>query len=276
MTMTVVNRGETPIAAIDRMSLVLDAFDGKTPLTMVQIVHRTGLPRSSVHRMLERLVHLRWLRRKGFDYELGTRLVELGSLALHQGRIHQAALPLLRSLQRATGLVVHLAILDGPDILCLERIGDQLSDLVHTSIGSRVPAQCTAVGKAILAESDSTELDFTARQTRFSIPSAQQLAVELTKTRERGVAIDREEALLGIGCVAAAIGSPGQPVAAVSVCGPIDRIALDQRLAAPVRITASRIWRNIEYGPRQPAPQAVPGATLRRVGPPRSASWAHA
>ncbi|BCJ81682.1 putative transcriptional regulator, IclR family protein [Mycolicibacterium sp. TY81] len=251
MTTTVVNRGETPIAAIDRMSLVLDAFDGKTPLTMVQIVHRTGLPRSSVHRMLERLVHLRWLRREGFDYELGTRLVELGSLALHQGRIHQAALPLLRSLQRATGLVVHLAVLDGSDVICLERIGDHLTDLVHTSVGNRVPAHCTALGKAILAESDCTEVDFSSRQTRFSITGTQQVAVELAKTRERGVAFDREESLLGIGCVAAAIGLPGQPLAAVSVCGPIDRITLDQRLAAPVRITASRIWRNMEFGPHQ-------------------------
>ncbi|MCX8560518.1 IclR family transcriptional regulator [Mycolicibacterium mucogenicum] len=275
MTTTVVSRGETPIAAIDRMSLVLDAFDGKTPLTMVQIVHRTGLPRSSVHRMLERLVHLRWLRREGFDYELGTRLVELGSLALHQGRIHQAALPLLRSLQRATGLVVHLAVLDGSDVICLERIGDQLSDLVHTSVGNRVPAHCTAVGKAILAESDCTDVDFTAQQTRFSITGAQQLTTELTKTRERGVAFDREESLLGIGCVAAAIGLPGQPLAAVSVCGPIDRITLDQRLAAPVRITASRIWRNIEFGPHhrtsQPL-QAIPHPSLRRVAPPRPMS----
>lgn len=103
----------------------------------------------------------------------------------------------------------------------------------------------------MLAESDCTEVDFSRRQTRFSITGAQQLAVELAKTRERGVAFDREESLLGIGCVAAAIGLPGQPLAAVSVCGPIDRITLDQRLAAPVRITASRIWRNMEFGPHQ-------------------------
>ena len=105
---------ETPSAVIDRVSLVLDAFDGPGRLTLAQIVRRTGLPRSSAHRMLERLVQLRWLRRNGRDYELGMRLVELGSLAVHQDRLHRAAIPLLHDLHRATGLVVHLAVLDGP------------------------------------------------------------------------------------------------------------------------------------------------------------------
>lgn len=84
---------ETPTAVIDRISLVLDAFDGPGRLTLAQIVRRTGLPRSSAHRMLERLVQLRWLRRSGRDYELGMRLVELGSLAVHQDRLVRAATP---------------------------------------------------------------------------------------------------------------------------------------------------------------------------------------
>ena len=116
----------TPSAVIDRISLVLDAFDGPGRLTLAQIVRRTGLPRSSAHRMLERLVQLRWLRRSGRDYELGMRLVELGSLAVHQDRLVRAARPLLGELHRATGLVVHLAVLDGPDVVYLEKVGDRL------------------------------------------------------------------------------------------------------------------------------------------------------
>ena len=115
----------TPSAVIDRISLVLDAFDGPGRLTLAQLVRRTGLPRSSAHRMLERLVQLRWLRRSGRDYELGMRLVELGSLAVHQDRLVRAARPLLDELHRATGLVVHLAVLDGPDVVYLEKIGDR-------------------------------------------------------------------------------------------------------------------------------------------------------
>ncbi len=145
---------ETPSAVIDRISLVLDAFEGPGRLTLAQIVRRTGLPRSSAHRMLERLVQLRWLRRSGRDYELGMRLVELGSLAVHQDRLVRAAAPLLGELHRATGLVVHLAVLDGPDVVYLDKIGDRALGAIPTRVGGRQPAHCTAVGKAILAYCD--------------------------------------------------------------------------------------------------------------------------
>ena len=147
---------ETPSAVIDRVSLVLDAFDGPGRLNLAQIVRRTGLPRSSAHRMLERLVALRWLRRNGRDYELGMRLVELGSLAVHQDRLHRAAMPLLHDLHRATGLVVHLAILDGSDVVYLEKIGDRMMAAIPTRVGGRQPAHCAAVGKAMLAYREDT------------------------------------------------------------------------------------------------------------------------
>ncbi|MCA2257473.1 IclR family transcriptional regulator [Mycobacterium avium] len=253
---------ETPTAVIDRISLVLDAFDGPGRLTLAQIVRRTGLPRSSAHRMLERLVQLRWLRRSGRDYELGMRLVELGSLAVHQDRLVRAAGPLLGELHRATGLVVHLAVLDGPDVVYLDKVGDSPLAPIPTRVGGRQPAHCTAVGKAMLAyREEATDLDLGARPTKYSISSAPQLAAELAKVRAHGVAFEREESLLGFGCVAAPIGGPGEAAAAVSVCGPLQRMALDQRLAAPVRMTAMGVWRNVEGGPQRVAP------TLQRLRP---------
>lgn len=259
---------ETPTAVIDRISLVLDAFDGPGRLTLAQIVRRTGLPRSSAHRMLERLVQLRWLRRSGRDYELGMRLVELGSLAVHQDRLVRAAGPLLGELHRATGLVVHLAVLDGSDVVYLEKVGDRMIGAIPTRVGGRQPAHCTAVGKAILAYRDEeTDVDLGTRLTRYSISSAPQLAAELAKVRARGVAFEREESLLGFGCVAAPIGGPGEAHAAVSVCGPLKGMTLDQRLAAPVRMTAMGIWRNVEGGPQRVAPTLQP---LRPLLPMRS------
>src|SRR6478609_10781224 len=201
--MTVAVESTTPSAVIDRVSLVLDAFDGPGRLTLAQVVRRTGLPRSSAHRMLERLVQLRWLRRNGRDYELGMRLVELGSLAIHQDRLVRAATPLLHELHRATGLVVHLAVLDGTDVMYLEKIGDRMIAAIPTRVGGRQPAHCTAVGKAILADNPSVEISLTSRKTRFSIATEQQLTAELAKTRARGVAFEREESLPGFGCVAA-------------------------------------------------------------------------
>jgi len=252
----------TPSAVIDRVSLVLDAFDGPGRLTLAQIVRRTGLPRSSAHRMLERLVKLRWLRRDGRDYELGMRLVELGSLAVHQDRLHRAAIPMLHDLHRATGLVVHLAVLDGADVMYLEKIGDRMIAAIPTRVGGRQPAHCAAVGKAMLAYAEQTDsVDLSSRKTKYSISSPAQLSAELDKVRTHGMAFDREETLPGFGCVAAPIGGPGQAVAAVSVCGPMNRMMFDQRLVAPVRMTAMGIWRNVENGQELVAP------TLQQVRP---------
>ncbi|WP_081485459.1 IclR family transcriptional regulator [Mycobacterium xenopi] len=262
--MTVTVGSTTPTAVIDRVSLVLDAFDGGGRLTLAQIVRRTGLPRSSAHRLLERLVQLRWLRRSGRDYELGIRLMELGSLAVHQDRLHRAATQLLHDLHRATGLVVHLAVLDGSDVVYLDKIGDRMAAAIPSRVGGRQPAHCTAVGKAIMAYSNTADaINLRNRKTRYSISSRSQLDVELAKVRAHGVAFDREESLPGFGCVAAPIGDPGEAVAAVSVCGPMSRMLFDQRMAAPVRMTAMRIWRNVDGGPRHVAPTLQPLRPLR-------------
>ena len=262
MTTTV----QTPSAVIDRVSLVLDAFDGPGRLTLAQIVRRTGLPRSSAHRMLERLVQLRWLRRSGRDYELGMRLVELGSLAVHQDRLHRAAVPLLHDLHRATGLVVHLAVLDGSDVVYLEKIGDRMTAAIPSRVGGRQPAHCTAVGKAMLAYVDDVDgigtVDLASRRTKYSIGSPAQMRSELAKVRSHGISFDREEALAGFGCVAAPIGGEGDAVAAVSACGPMNRMMFDQRLAAPVRMTAMGIWRNVD-GPQRVAPTLQQARPLR-------------
>ena len=257
---------ETPSAVIDRVSLVLDAFDGPGRLTLAQIVRKTGLPRSSAHRMLERLVQLRWLRRSGRDYELGMRLVELGSLAVHQDRLHKAAIPMLHDLHAATGLVVHLAVLDGPDVVYMEKVGNRMVAAIPTRVGGRQPAHCAAVGKAILAFADNPDIltydsDLLPRRTKYSISTPGQLRTELQKVQAHGIAFDREESVPGFGCVAAPIGEPGEAVAAASVCGPMNQMKFDQQLVAPVRMAALRIWRAVEGGPMRVAP------TLQQIRP---------
>lgn len=254
--MTTAVESPTPSAVIDRISLVLDAFEGPGRLTLAQIVRRTGLPRSSAHRMLERLVQLRFLRRSGRDYELGMRLVELGSLAVHQDRMHRAAMPLLHELHRATGLVVHLAVLDGADVVYLEKVGNAMVTAVPSRVGGRQPAHCTAVGKAMLAFNEDAEVDLMSRKTKYSIANRAQLVTELAKVRAHGVAFEREESVPGFGCVAAPIGRTGEAVAAVSVCGPMNKMSFE-RLTAPVRMTAMGIWRNADDGRVTPTLQQM-------------------
>ncbi|MFC7447767.1 IclR family transcriptional regulator [Rhodococcus daqingensis] len=220
---------ESVTSTLQRASLVLDVFDGGRRLNLTQIVLRTGLPRSSVHRILERLVSLRWVIRQGNEYGLGLRMMELGSAAVHQDPLRQAALPSLQWLHRTTGCIVHLGVLDGTDVIYLEKIGGELASAVTSRVGGRLPAYSSAVGKAMLASYDCAI---------FKSP-------ELVTVRETGTAYEREESLRGFGCIASPIGPPGgrEAVAAVSICAPINRVVSEDRLRFPVRTAAAQIWR---------------------------------
>lgn len=221
----------TPSAILDRISLVLDAFDGRESLGLAEVVLRTGLPRSSAHRMLDRLVQLRWLRREGRRYSLGIRLVELGSLAVHQDRVHAASGEHLHHLYRATGMVVHLAVLDGSDVVYLDKIGGRLAAHVPTRVGGRLPASQTALGKALLAFDGGNGPDD-------------------TRIRDLGYAVERHSALPGFGCIAAPVGPIGEATTAVSICGPLTEMTFDSRMIRPVQLAAHTIWRSVCAGVR--------------------------
>ncbi|NKS74090.1 helix-turn-helix domain-containing protein [Rhodococcus hoagii] len=140
---------------LDRIGTVLDAFGSTSPLTGCDIMDSTRLPRTSTYRILEQLVAIGWREREGNTHRLGTRLVELGSLALDQDPLAQAAEPHLLRLHRRTGLVVHLAVLDGTDVVYLRKIGDTLDRLSPTRTGLRVPAAGSVVGEALLGWADA-------------------------------------------------------------------------------------------------------------------------
>src|SRR5258708_40303925 len=113
---------DAPVAMIDRVALILEAFNGPAHLTLAQVVAQTGLPRSSAHRILEHLVRIRWLCREEGSYSLGLGVLELGGLAAHQNQLRAVALPYPHELQAGPGLVVPLAVLGGPGVVYLGEI----------------------------------------------------------------------------------------------------------------------------------------------------------
>lgn len=223
----------TPSATIDRIALVLGAFDGRGRLNLANVVRHTGLPRSSAHRMLERLAEAHWVRREGNEYELGSLLIHLGSLAIHQNSLRRSATPIIHDLYRATGQVVHLGILEGTHLLYLDKVGGRLAGSLPTRIGLRYPAGRSAIGKALLAFAHSDEDD-------------PQLTPELQAIRANGVAYETSQARAGgIVSIAVPIGPAGATVGALSLCGRVGDLRTDHRHAAPVRIAANAILRNI-------------------------------
>lgn len=227
--------GQPPVSMIERMTLILDAFDGATPtLTLVGLAERTGLPRSTVHRILDQLIRLRWLAHAPGGYRLGVRTLELGGLAADHNEIRDVVSPLLHDLSQQTGMVGHLGVLDGPEVLYLDKVG-RFAATVPTRLGGRMPAHSTALGKALLAtlEPSIVEASFRDRLpqlTARTLADRAELHRELGRIRNRqGVAVDNEESVPGIACVAVPIRGRGAAVAAVSLSGQIsgDRASLD-------------------------------------------------
>ncbi|GAB2633951.1 IclR family transcriptional regulator [Prescottella soli] len=221
-----------PTAMLERLTLLLDAFNDTRSMTLAQIVDRTGLPRSSAHRMLGRLVDMQWLHRHGHEYQLGTRLIELGSIALHQNSLRSAAAPILQELHRSTGYLIHLGVLDGKDALYLDKIGGRLTTELPTRVGQRYPAHTSALGRVLLAHPPNDSGN-TAR-----------LDPGLRRIREAGVAYELRRAG-SIATIAAPIGRAGSVVAALSICGPSTHLEFDHRHAAPVRAAASAIMQTL-------------------------------
>ncbi|MEV0323789.1 IclR family transcriptional regulator [Streptomyces sp. NPDC050658] len=268
MTAHTVEAGCPPLSLLEKAAKVLSAFQGSRPrLTLTEIVQRAGLPRSSAHRILDQLVQLGWLEREGRDYRLGMRMLELGALASHHNRLRRAALPHLHTLHESTGHLVHLTVLDGTEVVYLERIGRADDSGVPSRVGGRQPAYCTASGKAILAFSDAGLVEEVIGQglrprTQRTVTRPEFFRSELRTARERGVAFDYEEAYRGVFCVAAPLRGAGRAIAAVSVCGNGAHRELE-RIAPKVTACTRAVWQSL-FGPGRQTKSTAPAADEAR------------
>ncbi|WP_235037177.1 IclR family transcriptional regulator [Actinomadura sp. K4S16] len=269
--MTTANaRRESPPSMIERMTLILDAFNGPTArLTLEDVARRTQLPRSTAHRILDQLVKQRWLAHHSFGYGLGQRALGLGGQDGGHGKIREAAAPLLHELQVTTGLVAHLAVLDGAEVFYLDKLGGRLATSVPSRVGGRAPAHCTALGKAMLAWLEPEQVDALlgsgiSRFTSRTIGELGTLHQELHRIRQRrGLAFERGESYPGIACVAAAIRGAEGPVAGISLAGDI-RAPLEN--VAPLVVTAAREASQILFPGSAPGTRAGrPGGRTRRA-----------
>ncbi|MGI5217051.1 IclR family transcriptional regulator [Nocardia sp. CA-290969] len=233
-----------PTSMVERMTRILDAFDGRgSRLSLEEVAYRARIPRSTVYRILDQLVRTEWVEHTSTGYGLGRRATGLAG-GDEYGRIRAAAAPLLHRLQLRTGMVVHLTVLDHGDSLYLDKIGGPFATRVPSQVGGRVPAYATAGGKAVLAWLKPEVVDglygpaFRPRTDR-TITERTALHHELNRIRlRRGLAFERNESVAGIACVGAAIRGADGPVAAVSLCGETDTVPLNT--VAPLVADAAR------------------------------------
>lgn len=229
--------------------MLLDAFVGGPPsLGVTEIARSAGITKSTAFRLLAVLADYGFVTRHGSRYSLGDRLFELGAnTAWGRPRsIRDVATPYLSDLYATYRSTVHLGVLDGTQVLYLEKLygPNQLQSPSH--VGSKLPASLTAIGKALLAHAPDTVVqDAVAaglpRRTAYSITDPARLTNELAAVRRDGYAVDREESTLGLNCFAAPITVGNRVVAAVSIC--TSSASATDQLVSAVRRAALEIGR---------------------------------
>lgn len=229
---------------------LLDAFaDGSGPANLSELARRVMLPKSTTFRLLGQLVESGFVTRIGNTYQLSMHAFELGSQALEQqtAGLREVAAPYLGSLFQNAAFIVNLAVLDGADIVWIDKIQGLRAPRAPSRVGGRMPAAVSALGKTMLAFS-SREVVRSAIGENQVIRTARAalapglLVNQLNTTRRTRIAFDHEDSALGLTCVAAPILRGDRPVAAISISGPTGRYQ-PENLAPLVLRTADRIAR---------------------------------
>lgn len=216
-------------AAIDKAFSLLVSFgdQASTGLGVSELARRAELSKSTAFRVLKMLERNHVVERVGSGYRLGQRLHELGNAVYspdHE-RIREVLTPFLADLYELTHETVHLATLHGLEVVYLAKLYGHRRVPSPSRVGGRVPAHCAAVGKALAAHDPATfdaltTVPLTAL-TAKSLVDSERLILQLMKVRSDGIAVESEEAALGLACIAVPVfGVGGRPVAGLSVSGP--------------------------------------------------------
>jgi IclR family KDG regulon transcriptional repressor len=248
------------IRAVERALDVLECFSTQTPeLNMTQISERVGMHKSTVHRLLATLEKRRFVERDSATglYRPGMRFLQLAYLTQENNDIRRVALPFMQQLCAQYLENVNLAELDGSDVVYIEITEGSQRIKLAAAPGQRLPAYCTASGKAILAclpkEKVTGILDAgTLSHTKNTLTSKQSILENLQKAKRTGFALDESELEEGINAVAAAIlDEDNQPIASISVAGPAYRLTTEKmiEIGPVVRKTAEDISWEIQRSP---------------------------
>src|SRR5438105_3087099 len=206
---------------------ILSAFSPERPsMTVSELAVAVALPQSTVFRLVTTLEHLGYLVRdpETKRYRHSARMITLGLTALDSLDLRERALPYMQALSERTHETVKLAILDGVEIVFLASVVVREKLSMPTPAGHRLPAYCTALGKALLAFQPPEQwdallamIDFQPRTPR-TITDPARFKAELLRTRERGYALGNQEMIAGESSIAAPLRDrQGLAVAAVNV-----------------------------------------------------------
>jgi len=211
--------------------------ESSSDCSLAELCPALGLHKSTAHRLMMVLEQHRLVVKSAETgrYKLGLRLYELGSRAIDGLDLRGRARPYLVQLQERFGETVFFCILDEGQVFYMEKVESQRSVRTACTVGSRAPAYCTAVGKAMLSELPEAEVEAIVRKsglkavTAKTITTLARLKSELKAVRTRGYAIDDEEKEDGLRCVGALVRAHSRKLsAAMSISGPAFRMTRER------------------------------------------------
>jgi len=252
--------------SLERGLAILSAFrSGRPDLGISDLAREVGLGRSTTHRYVSTLAALGYLQqdRTSRKYRLGPRVLDLGFSAINSMELRELAAPHLQQLSDDTGFTVNMAILDGVDIVYVERCRSsraaQREIDLNLHVGSRMPAYCTSMGKVLLAFLEPEErerlIDRSTLQRRGpnTLTTRKVLRAELDHVRHEGFAINNEELAYGLRSIAAPVRqADGAVAAAVNLAVHSSMVSMQElvaRLTPALLRTAAEISARTGYRP---------------------------
>lgn len=221
------------------------------PVQAPTIAEKTGMSRSTLYLLLDALERRKWIEKRADGYIIGLTLFELGNAYVRHDRLLAAFRQEASSFVLRLNEVVQMAVLDGAHVVYIAREDAARPVRLVSDLGSRLPAHCCALGKALLATLDDETVDSLLPAkleglTEHTLTQRSELIGELAAIRSNGLATEREEAVLGLACFAAFVGiTPLGKRVAVSCSIPLGRITprLEKQVRVGVVSMADRIGR---------------------------------
>lgn len=197
------------IGAVARSLAVIESFDATTPrLTLTEVARRSDLTRAASRRYLLTLVALSYAESDGKHFWLTPRVLRLGYAYLSSASLPRLAQPILEEVGRRTEEVASIAVLEGDEILFLARSAARRVLAAATSVGTRFPAYCTAMGRVLLASRPEVEVELHLKSTALkkftpkTKTGIRELLAELARVRKQGYAVSDEELEIGLRTIA--------------------------------------------------------------------------
>ncbi|MGB3071557.1 MAG: IclR family transcriptional regulator [Ottowia sp.] len=218
------------------------------PMGVTELAAATGMPKSGAHRLLQALLDESYVvRRSEGSYAASMKLWEIASAALPGFDLCRRARPVMEALASKTGETVHLAVLDGDQVVYVHKVVGRNKSDSSAPVGTRAPAHCVATGKAMLAFKTKERLVKAASAlrpiTNCTITDPDAFLAQMQTIRRDGYAVTTGEWREGFSGVAAPIfGQAGEVIAAVSISGSCATISGDriEKLARQVKASAQQ------------------------------------